>query len=126
MPPAAFLRTTLPLGIDSIAEPDTGVHRPRRRLSLAAPSPSPHRHQRHGQGAPRSRHAGMLACWHAGMLAQSALTLGHLSSGRFILGLGSGEMENIIAYGFDFAKPVGRFEQALQVRLLWGRCPNRG
>jgi len=57
---------------------------------------------------------------HPAMLAQSALTIDHLSRGRFILGLGSGESENILPYGFDFARPVGRFEEALKViRLLW-------
>jgi phthiodiolone/phenolphthiodiolone dimycocerosates ketoreductase len=57
---------------------------------------------------------------HPAMLAQTALTLDHLSQGRFILGLGSGEAENTVPYGFDFEKPVGRFEEALQViRLLW-------
>ena len=57
---------------------------------------------------------------HPASLAQSALTIDHLSRGRFILGLGSGESENIVPYGFDFARPVGRFEEALQViRLFW-------
>ncbi len=54
------------------------------------------------------------------LLAQSALTIDHISGGRFILGVGSGETENTVPYGFDFAKPVSRFEEALQViRLLW-------
>ncbi len=57
---------------------------------------------------------------HPVMLAQSALTLDHISGGRFILGLGSGETENTVPYGFDFSKPVSRFEEALQViRKLW-------
>ena len=57
---------------------------------------------------------------HPAMLAQTALTIDHLAKGRFILGLGSGETENTVPYGFDFAKPVGRFEEALKViRLLW-------
>ena len=45
---------------------------------------------------------------HPAMLAQTALTIDHLSKGRFILGLGSGELENTVPYGFDFAKPVSR------------------
>ena len=54
------------------------------------------------------------------MLAQSAITLSHLSAGRFILGLGSGERENVMPYGFDFTRSVARFDEALQViRLLW-------
>src|SRR4029079_2107402 len=41
-------------------------------------------------------------------------------SAFLILGLGSGETENTVPYGFDFAKPVSRFEEALKViRLLW-------
>ena len=57
---------------------------------------------------------------HPAMLAQSALTIDHLAKGRFVLGLGSGETENTVPYGFDFAKPVSRFEEALEViRLLW-------
>ncbi len=57
---------------------------------------------------------------HPAMLAQTALTISHLSGGRFILGVGSGELENTVPYGFDFAKPVSRFEESLKViRLLW-------
>lgn len=57
---------------------------------------------------------------HPTTLAQAALTIDHLSKGRFILGLGSGELENTVPYGFDFSAPVSRFEEALQViRLLW-------
>src|SRR5208337_4102256 len=62
---------------------------------------------------------------HPSLLAQSALTIQHLSRGRFILGVGSGETENTVPYGFDFSKPVARCEEALQViRLLWeGKGP---
>ena len=57
---------------------------------------------------------------HPAMLAQTALTIDHLAKGRFILGLGAGEMENTVPYGFDFKAPVGRFEEALKViRMLW-------
>ena len=57
---------------------------------------------------------------HPAMLAQEALTLDHISKGRFVLGLGSGEGENIIPYGIDFKKPVTRLEEALKIiRLLW-------
>lgn len=43
-----------------------------------------------------------------------------MSKGRFILGLGSGELENTVPYGFDFDKPVGRLEEAIKViKLLW-------
>jgi phthiodiolone/phenolphthiodiolone dimycocerosates ketoreductase len=57
---------------------------------------------------------------HPAMLAQTAITIDHLSKGRFILGLGSGELENTVPYGFDFSKPVSRFEESLKViKLLW-------
>jgi phthiodiolone/phenolphthiodiolone dimycocerosates ketoreductase len=54
------------------------------------------------------------------MLAQSALTLSHLSDGRFILGLGAGERENLAPYGFDHRGAVSRFAEALRlIRALW-------
>jgi phthiodiolone/phenolphthiodiolone dimycocerosates ketoreductase len=57
---------------------------------------------------------------HPAMLAQAALTADHLSQGRAILGLGSGERMNIAPYGLSFEKPVGVLEEAIQVmRLLW-------
>lgn len=57
---------------------------------------------------------------HPTMLAQAALTLDHISRGRLILGLGSGEQCNLTPYGFDFSQPVGKLEEALQVlRLMW-------
>jgi phthiodiolone/phenolphthiodiolone dimycocerosates ketoreductase len=57
---------------------------------------------------------------HPAMLAQAALTADHLSSGRAILGLGSGERMNVTPYGMDFDKPVGRLEEAVKLmRLLW-------
>jgi len=98
---------------------------------LATASPSPHRHL---DGMAVAAAAAVLTervplvtsvvdtvRRHPASLAQSALTIDHLSEGRFILGLGSGERENIEPYGFDFSRPVGRFEEALHViRLLWG------
>jgi phthiodiolone/phenolphthiodiolone dimycocerosates ketoreductase len=57
---------------------------------------------------------------HPASIAQTALTLSHLSRGRFILGLGSGELENLRPYGFPYSRTVSRFEEALRViRLLW-------
>jgi len=57
---------------------------------------------------------------HPAMLAQAALTADHLSGGRAILGLGSGERMNITPYGMDFDKPVGKLEEAIKImRLLW-------
>jgi phthiodiolone/phenolphthiodiolone dimycocerosates ketoreductase len=57
---------------------------------------------------------------HPAMLAQAALTADHVSQGRLILGLGSGEQCNIGPYGMDFGQPVGKLEEGLQVlRLMW-------
>lgn len=145
--PAAFLRTTLPLGLDQIESLDTGRYHsiwlPDHMVSfwpdsiwnpeftdLATVSPSPHRHLDAmavaGAAAAMTRNVPIATAVvdtvrrHPVMLAQSALTLDHISRGRFILGLGSGETENTVPYGFDFSKPVSRFEEALQViRKLW-------
>jgi phthiodiolone/phenolphthiodiolone dimycocerosates ketoreductase len=145
--PAAFLRTTLPLGIDQIAALDTGRYHsiwlPDHMVSfwpdsiwtpeftdLATTSPSPHRHLDAlavaaaaavlTKNVPIATAVVDTVRRHPVMLAQTALTLDHLSAGRFILGVGSGETENTVPYGFDFARPVSRFEEALQViRLLW-------
>lgn len=145
--PAAFLRTTLPLGLDQIDTLDSGRYHsiwlPDHMVSfwpdsiwtpeftdLATTSPSPHRHLDAlavaGAAAVLTKNVPIATSVvdtvrrHPAMLAQSALTLDHLSHGRFILGLGSGETENTVPYGFDFSKPVGRFEEALTViRLLW-------
>lgn len=145
--PAAFLRTTLPLDLSGLPDLDSGryhsVWLPDHMVSfwpdalwtpeftdLATVSPSPHRHL---DGMAVAAAAAVLTTnvalatsvvdtvrRHPALLAQSALTIDHLSRGRFILGLGSGETENIVPYGFDFAKPVSRFEEALKViRLLW-------
>jgi phthiodiolone/phenolphthiodiolone dimycocerosates ketoreductase len=145
--PAAFLRTTLPLGLSQLEVLDSGRYHsiwlPDHMVSfwpdaiwtpeftdLATASPSPHRHL---DGMAVAAAAAVLTRRvpivtsvvdtvrrHPSLLAQSALTIDHLSGGRFILGLGSGEAENTVPYGFDFSKPVGRFEESLQViRLLW-------
>lgn len=52
---------------------------------------------------------------HPLVLAQSFLTLSHLSSAPVILGIGSGERENADPAGLDFRHPVGRLEEALQI-----------
>jgi phthiodiolone/phenolphthiodiolone dimycocerosates ketoreductase len=145
--PAAFLRTTLPLDLSVLPALDSGRYHsiwlPDHMVSfwpdsiwmpeftdLATVSPSPHRHLDAmavaGAAAvltskvPIATSVVDTARRHPAMLAQSALTVAHLSRGRFILGLGSGETENTIPYGFDFARPVGRFEEAIRViKLLW-------
>lgn len=145
--PAAFLRSTLPLGLADLENLDSGRYHsiwiPDHMVSfwpdsiwtpeftdLAISSPSPHRHL---DGLAVAAAAAVLTKnvpiattvvdtvrRHPSLLAQTALTIDHLSKGRFILGLGSGETENTVPYGFDFSKPVSRFEESLKViRLLW-------
>lgn len=145
--PAAFFRTTLPMDLSRLPDLDSGRYHsiwlPDHMVSfwpdsiwtpeftdLATASPSPHRHL---DGMAMSAAAAVLTKTvpiatsvvdtvrrHPSILAQSALTIDHLAKGRFILGLGSGETENTVPYGFDFSKPVARFEEALKViRLLW-------
>jgi phthiodiolone/phenolphthiodiolone dimycocerosates ketoreductase len=57
---------------------------------------------------------------HPAVLAQTMLTLDHLTGGRAILGLGSGEQLNIRPYGLPWDKPVARLAEGIDViRLLW-------
>jgi phthiodiolone/phenolphthiodiolone dimycocerosates ketoreductase len=57
---------------------------------------------------------------HPAEIAQAALTLHHLSRGRFVLGMGAGERENVEPYGLSYAGQVSRLEEALYaIRLLW-------
>ena len=67
---------------------------------------------------------------HPAVLAQTALTIDHVTRGRSILGLGSGEQLNVTPYGMDWDKPVGHLDEAIDViRLLWaggGRRRLRG
>jgi len=52
--------------------------------------------------------------------AQAAATLHHLTRGRAILGIGTGECEGNQPYGVDWSKPVARFEEAVAtVPALW-------
>ncbi len=54
------------------------------------------------------------------MLSQSMLTLDHISRGRCIFGLGTGEAMNYTPYGMEYSKQVGKFEEALRIiRLSW-------
>ncbi len=144
---AGFLRTTLPLDLSRATDFDDGryasVWLPDHLMSfwpdaiwtpeftdLAELSHSPHRY------VDALTLAGALAVSteevsiatsvidtvrrHPVMIAQAALTLSHLSQGRFILGLGSGERTNIAAYGFDDSRAVSRFEEAVRViRMFW-------
>jgi len=57
---------------------------------------------------------------HPMSLAQSFVTLDHLSKGHAILGIGNGEKENVEPYGLAWEKQVSRLEEALTIiRLLW-------
>jgi phthiodiolone/phenolphthiodiolone dimycocerosates ketoreductase len=57
---------------------------------------------------------------HPMSLAQSFVTLDHLSKGRAILGIGNGIRENTEPYGLSYADNVARLEEALTIiRALW-------
>jgi phthiodiolone/phenolphthiodiolone dimycocerosates ketoreductase len=52
---------------------------------------------------------------HPVLIAQWMATLAHLADRPPILGFGSGEAVNTIPFGLDVARPVERFEEALQI-----------
>ncbi len=57
---------------------------------------------------------------HPVLLAQTFLTLDHISGGRVILGIGAGEIENIKPYGLDYSSQVGRLREALEIiTTIW-------
>jgi len=57
---------------------------------------------------------------HPMSLAQSFVTLDHLSKGRAILGIGNGIRENTEPYGIPFRQQIPRLEEALIIiRKLW-------
>jgi phthiodiolone/phenolphthiodiolone dimycocerosates ketoreductase len=57
---------------------------------------------------------------HPMSIAQSFVTLDHISKGHAILGIGNGERENVEPYGMPFEKQVARFEEAMTIiRSLW-------
>lgn len=60
-------------------------------------------------------------------LARASMTLNDACKGGFVLGIGSGEAESIIPFGYDYARPVGNLERALEeIRSLLdtGTMPN--
>lgn len=60
---------------------------------------------------------------HPVLMAQSMLTLDHISKGRVIFGMGAGEAENIIPYGLSYEKPVSRLEENLRIIKLFLENP---
>ena len=55
---------------------------------------------------------------HPVLIAQSFMTLAHLTKKPPILGIGSGERENVTPYGLDFSHSVSRLQEALEVIRL--------
>ncbi|MHA1906074.1 MAG: LLM class flavin-dependent oxidoreductase [Candidatus Thorarchaeota archaeon] len=57
---------------------------------------------------------------HPILLAQTFLTLDHISRGRTVMGIGAGEIENIEPYGLSYSNQVGKLREALEIiRLVW-------
>lgn len=57
---------------------------------------------------------------HPAWIARAALTLQHTTKGRFILGIGAGERENLEPYGLSAEHLAPRCEEAIRViRMLW-------
>jgi phthiodiolone/phenolphthiodiolone dimycocerosates ketoreductase len=57
---------------------------------------------------------------HPMTLAQSFVTLDHVSRGHAVLGIGNGERENCEPYGLPWSHQVARLDEALTIiRLLW-------
>lgn len=55
-------------------------------------------------------------------LARAALTLNDACRGGFVLGIGSGEAESIVPFGYSYERPVGNVEAALRdIRSLLDR-----
>lgn len=57
---------------------------------------------------------------HPALIAQTFLTLDHVSRGRAVLGIGAGEIENTEPYGLSYDGQVGKLREALEIiRLIW-------
>ncbi len=57
---------------------------------------------------------------HPILLAQTFLTLDHISRGRATLGIGAGEIENVEPYGLRYSAQVGKLREALEIiKQVW-------
>lgn len=57
---------------------------------------------------------------HPAVLAQTFLTLDHLTGGRALLGIGVGEAENVIPFGMPYDRTASRLIECVEiVRTLW-------
>ncbi len=66
---------------------------------------------------PYRRHPVEIAHWVA--------TLDHITAGRAALGIGAGEMMNLLSYGIEWKKPLTRLREAVEViKMLWDATPS--
>ena len=57
---------------------------------------------------------------HPALIAQTFLTLDHISNGRVVLGIGAGEIENVEPYGLNYRGQVGKLRESLKIiRHIW-------
>ena len=52
---------------------------------------------------------------HPSAIALSTITSDRITRGRAILGIGAGEAQNVVDFGIEFSKPVGKFREQLEV-----------
>lgn len=84
-----------------------------------------------GMGTPRSLGTAVTdgTRRRGGDLARTALTLNESCGGGFILGIGAGEKESNIPFGYDFARPTGNLVRTVaEIRSLFdtGQMPDGG
>jgi len=61
---------------------------------------------------------------HPAVLAQTIMTLDHISNGRVIAAVGAGEAMSIVPFSIPWDKPVSRMKEAIEVVLsLWTKDP---